>query len=74
MHRMTKRILAAMLWFYAGWYAGAILADFIGVSPMLGPILGTAVAAVMVGDPRRLIWTDAPGRAAAAPEGLTESN
>ena len=58
---MKKRILAAFLWFYAGWYGGAILADFLGVSPLLGPIIGAAVAALVVGDPRRIIWT-APHR------------
>ena len=55
--RMKKRVLAAFLWFYAGWYAGAILSDFLGVSPFLGPIIGAAAAAVVVGDPRRIIWT-----------------
>jgi len=54
---MKKRILAAFLWFYAGWYGGALLADFIGISPMLGPIVGAAAAALIVGDPRHLIWT-----------------
>ena len=54
---MSKRILAAMLWFYAGWYAGAVLADLFGVSPFLGPIIGVAAAALIVGDPRRIIWT-----------------
>jgi hypothetical protein len=54
---MKKRVLAAFLWFYTGWYAGALVASFLGVSPMLGPILGAAVAAVIVGDPRRIIWT-----------------
>jgi hypothetical protein len=53
---MTKRFLAAMLWFYTGWYAGAILADLFSVSPLLGPILGVAAAGVIVGDPRRIIW------------------
>ena len=54
---MTKRILAAVLWFYTGWYAGAILADFLAVSPVLGPIVGAAAAALIAGDPRRIIWT-----------------
>ena len=54
---MTKRILATVLWFYTGWYAGAIIADFLSVSPMLGPIIGAAAAALIAGDPRRIIWT-----------------
>jgi hypothetical protein len=54
---MKKRLLAAFLWFYAGWYAGAILADVLGVSPFLGPLIGAAAAALIVGDPRRIIWS-----------------
>jgi hypothetical protein len=54
---MKKRILAAFLWFYAGWYGGAILADVVGVSPLLGPIIGAVTAALIVGDPRRIIWS-----------------
>ncbi len=54
---MSKRILAAFLWFYTGWYAGAMLAEFLSVSPALGPIIGVAAAGLIVGDPRRLIWT-----------------
>jgi hypothetical protein len=58
---MTKRILATLLWFYAGWYAGALIADFLGVTPMLGPIVGAAAAALIAGDPRRIIWTARAG-------------
>ena len=54
---MTKRLIATLLWFYTGWYAGALIADFLGVSPMLGPIIGAAAAALVVGDPRHIIWT-----------------
>jgi hypothetical protein len=53
---MKKRVLSAFLWFYAGWYGGAMLAEFLGVSPFLGPIIGAAAAALIVGDPRGLIW------------------
>ena len=66
MSPMTKRILAAMLWFYVGWYAGAILADVFGVSPFLGPIIGAAAAGLIVGDPRRLIWTSRATNATAS--------
>ena len=29
---MTKRVVAAFLWFYTGWYAGAMLAELVGIS------------------------------------------
>jgi hypothetical protein len=54
---MKKRVLAAFLWFYVGWYAGALFADFLGLSQFIGPLLGAALAAIIVGDPRHLIWT-----------------
>ena len=73
---MTKRIAAAFLWFYAGWYAGALIAEFVGVSALLGPIIGAAAAGLIVGDPRRMIWTARAARpassAASAPEGLAD--
>ena len=72
---MFKRVLAALLWFYAGWYGGALLADFLGVSLMLGPIVGAATAALFAGDPRHLIWwairPDEP-TASATPERATD--
>jgi hypothetical protein len=54
---MLKRVLAALLWFYAGWYGGNLLADFLGISLVLGPVIGATLAALVVGDPRRIIWT-----------------
>lgn len=54
---MKKRVFAALLWFYTGWYAGAMIATLVGISPALGPILGTAAAALIAGDPRGIIWT-----------------
>ncbi|HEU4672418.1 MAG TPA: hypothetical protein VFS32_05910 [Candidatus Limnocylindrales bacterium] len=53
----AKRILATILWFYAGWYAGAMIAHLLVLSPALGPIVGTAAAAIIGGDPRGIIWT-----------------
>lgn len=61
---MKKRALAAVLWFYSMWYAGAMIAQFAGLSPALGPILGTAAAAIMAGDPRGIIWARGPKAAA----------
>lgn len=54
--RMTKRVLATLLWFYAGWYAGAMTAALFGISPALGPIIAVAAAAMIGGDPRGIIW------------------
>jgi hypothetical protein len=54
---MKKRIAAAILWFYAGWFVGAVLAFVLGLSAALGPILATAAAAIVAGDPRHMIWT-----------------
>lgn len=70
---MKKRLLATVLWFFAGWYAGAVIAYFVGVSPMLGPILGAAAAALIAVDPRGVIWatqrpTAAPAATGSQPE------
>ena len=31
-----KRVLAAVLWFYAGWYAGDMIASALGLGPVFG--------------------------------------
>lgn len=59
---MKKRISAAILWFYAGWGVGAMFAFATGLTPALAPILGTAAAAIVAGDPRCLIWSRASAR------------
>ncbi len=51
-----KRVLAALLWFYTGWYAGAMIAYHLGLSDVLGPTLGGVAAGLFAGDPRRIIW------------------
>ncbi|MFL5771427.1 MAG: hypothetical protein ACJ765_15245 [Chloroflexota bacterium] len=53
---MKKRVLSAFLWFYCGWYAGAMIASVVGISPLLGPVLGAAAAFIIAGDPRGIIW------------------
>lgn len=57
---MKKRVFAALIWFYVGWYAGAFLAEIFGVSPYLGPLIGAAAAGLVAGDPRHLIWKGRP--------------
>ncbi len=62
---MKKRVLAGMLWFFATWYAWNIIASFVGVSDIAGPILGLAAGLLFAVDPLNRIWTPAP--AAQAP-------
>ena len=62
---MSKRILAGILWLFAGWYLGNIAAFYLGISDMLGPILGVAAALVIAGDPLRIVWSNA-GRSPSA--------
>jgi hypothetical protein len=69
---MSKRILAAILWFYCGWYAGAMAAELLGISPLLGPILGATAAALVAGDPRRIIWKRSQPVAATSTETLAD--
>jgi len=54
---MTKRIAAALLWFFAGWYAWALIAIAGDLTPLFGPVVGAALAAVFAGDPMHRIWT-----------------
>jgi hypothetical protein len=54
---MKKRAVSAVLWFYSGWYAGAMIAHALNVSIAIGPILGVAAAALIAGDPRGIIWS-----------------
>ncbi|HEY4634033.1 MAG TPA: hypothetical protein VIH00_08970 [Candidatus Limnocylindrales bacterium] len=57
---MTKRIVAGALWFFAGWYGGALLAEFLGISVFIGPVIGAAAAALVAGDPFRVFWSVRP--------------
>ena len=67
MPAMKKRIVAAVLWFYAGWYLGDAIAYMVGLGPAFGIILATACAAVVAGDPRGLIWSRGIARRVARP-------
>jgi hypothetical protein len=58
-----KRLVASVLWFYCGWYAGSLAAALIG-TPDLGLIVGIAAGLFVGLDPRHLIWTRTPSREA----------
>lgn len=58
-HTMNKRILAASLWFFAGWYVGAAITVFLGLPELVGPLPGIAMAAFVATDPMQRLWTPA---------------
>jgi hypothetical protein len=64
---MKKRAAAAVLWFYAGWFVGAIVAFAAGLPPVLGPVLGVAAATFVAADPRHMIWTGPAAARTATP-------
>lgn len=53
---MNKRTLAAVLWLFAGWYLGNLVAFQFGLSDLFGPVLGVIAAVAVGGDPLGLIW------------------
>jgi hypothetical protein len=53
---MIKRIVATALWFLAGCYGTAVLAQLVGFDSVLAPFVGVAGAAFVAIDPLRLFW------------------
>jgi uncharacterized RDD family membrane protein YckC len=51
---MKKRVFATVVWFYAAWYAGAIIAELLGVTALIGPIVAVVTAAFVAWDPGHL--------------------
>ncbi len=73
---MNKRLTSGVLWLFAGWYLGNILAFHLGLSDLLGPILGIAAAALIAGDPFGLLWHRAAAKSASEvdPAGSTAAH
>jgi len=53
---MTKRIAAALLWFYSTWCAWTLIVVLTGWTPFIGPVIATAVSAFIAGDPMHRVW------------------
>ena len=52
---MSKRLLSAGLWLFAGLYAGSMLHGIAGLHELFGPVMGLTVAGLIVVDlPHRL--------------------
>ena len=54
---MTKRALAALLWFGVVWFGYEILWSVAEVPRMVGPILGASVATLVSLNPTGQFWT-----------------
>lgn len=53
---MTKRILAAVLWFVSIGYLWALIATVIGISTAPAALVGATAAVLIAGDPFGRIW------------------
>jgi hypothetical protein len=53
---MTKRNLATVLWFFAGYSGGGLVFGFLGMPLALALVPGIAVAALVRWDPMGLFW------------------
>lgn len=53
---MSKRNLAAILWFFAGWVAAGGVFAMSGMPSSLGMAVGAVVAALVWWDPAGWIW------------------
>ena len=60
---MSKRTLAAILWFFAGWVGAGGVFAMSGLPSELGMVVGAVVAALIDWDPKGWIWAkQAPAR------------
>lgn len=72
------RVLVGVLWFWAGWGAGNLVAFWFGFSYALAPLLGAALGGLIGGDPFHLIWwpkaeRHASGRVANRADGIAST-
>ena len=53
---MSKRVVAALLWFGVTWFGYEIVWSLTGVPRAMGPVVATAIAAFVAIDPMTLFW------------------
>jgi hypothetical protein len=53
---MFKRGVAALLWFGAAWFGYEIVWSLTGIVRLGGPVIASAIAAVVVVDPMGWFW------------------
>jgi hypothetical protein len=55
-----KRIAAAPLWFFVGWFVGSAAAWTFGLGAFLAPMTALVLTGIVVADPRGVIWNSRP--------------
>jgi hypothetical protein len=63
---MKLRIVSAVLWFFAGWGVAGTVAISLGLNQAVGPLVGIAWAALIVIDPKDVVWRVGKGSAKAS--------
>jgi len=59
---MKLRIVSTILWSLAGWTVAGLFAAVLGVSPLIGPFVGTVWGAFVLIDPKHVLWGARDGR------------
>jgi hypothetical protein len=54
---MSKRGLAAFLWFLVGWSGAGMIGSFAGWPPMVAVIPGVVLGLLVHWDPTHVLWT-----------------
>ncbi len=65
---MKLRIASAVLWFLAGWGVAGTIAISLGLNQAIGPLVGVAWAALVVIDPKDVVWRVGKASATATAE------
>jgi hypothetical protein len=63
---MALRIVSGVLWFLAGWFVTGLIAIGLGLNPAIAPLVGIVWAALIVIDPRDLVWRAGRGSSPSA--------
>jgi hypothetical protein len=71
---MKKRNLASALWFFAGWYGGAVLAWVVGIDAPVGLLAGMAAGAFVWVDPVHLLWNPSAAKSRARLQATTAAS
>ncbi len=59
---MAKRLVAALLWFLVGWCFYELAWSLLAFPRAVGPLFGTALAALVTLDPLAVFWPKSEGQ------------